>query len=118
LETNPDIAVSARLYRPRKAPAKAEQWLSSLPAIEQHWHQICRDSGISPICQRLYYTDSSRELDSQETIETIGMLSGETMRCEVIEEEDEDGIEMSEGKGTQRHPEGFGGTALTGRIGE
>jgi hypothetical protein len=46
------------------------------------------------------------------------MLSGETMRCEVIEEEDEDGIEMSEGKGTQRHPEGFGGTALTGRIGE
>ena len=40
------------------------------------------------------------------------------MRCEVIEEEDEDGIEMSEGKGTQRRPDGFGGTALTGRIGE
>lgn len=60
---------------------------------------------ISPISQNIYY--NGRELDSSETIGSIGLLVGDHLNLvEVLELDDE----VEDGAG-------FGGTALVGRIG-
>lgn len=69
--------------------------------------QICAVKGISPISQLLRY--KSRELDSSETIEAIGIGKDDEIECEELEE-GEMGVDMG------GRMEGFGGTALVGNA--
>lgn len=70
--------------------------------------KVYQDYGISPICQRLFFDD--REVEADETIESLEVLVGDTIRCVTVEEEGdiEDVVPVAEG---------FDGTALLDRIG-
>lgn len=64
--------------------------------------------GVGPLHQQLYY--QGRELGSDETVGSIGLLAGDHLNVvEIVEVED---FEAAAGE------EGFGGTALVGRLGE
>ncbi|KAL7425154.1 hypothetical protein Q5752_000842 [Cryptotrichosporon argae] len=62
------------------------------------------------ICQRLYY--NGRVLNEDETVKNIGILAADTLDCEEIKE-NRDALEVQVIDG---RAEGFGGTALQGRI--
>lgn len=68
------------------------------------------ESGLTPAYQVLSHND--RELDNDETIESAGVLAGDTIVCKevVVEDLTHDDDVMEE--------RGFGGTALRGRQGE
>lgn len=61
----------------------------------------------SPISQRLYYGE--RELQSHETIASLQVLNGDVIRCVEIEE-------SGDMKDVRETAEGFGGSALVGRL--
>jgi hypothetical protein len=68
--------------------------------------EILHVTRISPISQELYYRD--RPLELNETMESLGVLAKDEIRCVELEEKEMDEV----GVGV----EGFGGTVLVGRI--
>jgi len=66
---------------------------------------IMNKKTISPISQQIRY--KNRILEADETMESIGLLVKDELRCILLEEKDSNG-----NHGT----EGFGGTALVGAV--
>lgn len=103
------FAKSARASRSQAKAKSIDVQASKATSVRDIKVEILQQKRLTPILQKLLY--KGRELDSEETLDSIGFLAGDEMTLIELEEDEEIGDHV------RPTGEGFGGTALSARIG-